>query len=189
MPGMRRILFTLPLLLILAAETSCATAPRREAGDLDTLFARLRSTESDSEAKTIEVAIRHVWAHSGVPTVDGLMVQAITAMRGGDFDKALDFADKVIEIDPRFAEGWNLRATIHYMRDDYGPAIADISHVLSLEPRHFAALAGLGKIMLDMDEKKAALWAFERALAINPHLDSVRDEINDLREELAGVPI
>ncbi|MGE5503116.1 MAG: tetratricopeptide repeat protein [Actinomycetota bacterium] len=187
---MRRILLCLSLLLAVAAQSSCASPPRRDtAGDLDSLFARLRATDSDSEAKTIEVAIRHVWAHSAVPDADALMIQAIQAMRGGDYDTALDFADKVVELDPTFAEGWNLRATVHYMRDDYGPAVSDIGHVLSIEPRHYAALAGLGKIMLELDDKKAALWAFERALSINPHLDSVREEIDDLREELAGLPV
>ena len=192
MPGMKRRLFALlALVLMVSGSVSCSSsvAPSVAGGDLDTLFQRLQSTQNEEEAQRLEVAIRRSWARSGRAGVDALTAHAIEAMHAGQYVQALAALDKVVESAPQFAEGWNLRATVHYLRDEYGPAVSDIGHVLSLEPRHFGALAGLGRIMLEMEDKKSALWAFEQALAINPHLPEVRDEVEQLQVELAGFPI
>ncbi|MBI2235503.1 MAG: hypothetical protein HYU60_00850 [Magnetospirillum sp.] len=187
----RRLLSFLALLVLLTGSVSCSGPPAapRGSGDLDTLFQRLQSTQSEEEAQRVEVAIRRAWSRSGRAGVDALTAHAVEAMHAGQYVQALAFLDKVVEAAPQFAEGWNLRATVHYLRDEFGPAVSDIGHVLSLEPRHFGALAGLGRIMLEMEDKKAALWAFEQALAVNPHLPEVRDQIEQLQDELAGVLI
>jgi tetratricopeptide (TPR) repeat protein len=191
MPAMRRLLTLLAMIVTLGGSVSCASHPGgypRSAG-LDDLFHRLRTAQNPQEAQMIEVAIRHVWANSGSPSVNAMIVQAAEAAHAGRYDEALSTLDRVVQIAPNFAEGWNLRATVHYLEDDYGEAIVDIERVLAIEPRHFGALAGLGRIMLEMEDKKAALWAFDHALSINPYLDDVREEAAGLREELAGLPI
>ncbi len=187
---MRRFLVSLLLLLVLGTGTACTTAPSGSGSpDLDGMLARLRTTTDPVEAENLELAIRHIWARSGRSSIDHLMQTAVSDIHAGDTDQALSVLDKVVEADPRYVEGWNLRATVHYLRDEYGPAIDDIEHVLTLEPRHFPALAGLGRIMLALDDKKMALKAFQAALAINPHLDSVREEADSLEDQVAGLPI
>ena len=187
---MRRLLVSLLLLLTLGAGSACTTSPAAPgSSDLDGMLLRLRTTNDPVEAENLELAIRHIWAQSGRSGVDRMMRTAVADIHSGETDQALDVLDKVVETDPRYVEGWNLRATVHYLRDEYGPAIDDIEHVLTLEPRHFPALAGLGHIMLALDDKKMALRAFQAALAINPHLDSVREEADSLEDQLAGLPI
>jgi tetratricopeptide (TPR) repeat protein len=189
---MRRILVSLMLVLLLGANISCSSesgADRRAGTDMDALFQRLRTTSSQEEAQAIEITIRHVWSQSGRQGVDAQMIKAVEAIHGGDLDTALALANTVVGAAPEYVEGWNLRATIHYLRDEHGEAVADIERVLALEPRHFGALAGLGRIFLELKEKKAALIAFEMALSIHPHLAEIRSEMATLREELAGVPI
>ena len=190
---MKRFLVSIALVLLLGASMSCSTDPAPRGGDrqasLDALFRRLQTTQSDEEAQIIEGTIRHVWAQSGRQGVDAMMGHAVEAMHAGDYDAALEAMNRVVGEAPNFAEGWNLRATIHYLREDYGQAVGDIERVLALEPRHFGALAGLGRIFLELEDKKAALKAFEAALALNPHLADVRTETKDLREQLAGIPI
>ncbi|HTH15047.1 MAG TPA: tetratricopeptide repeat protein [Magnetospirillum sp.] len=195
---MKRILACVLLVMLLGASTSCSTDPgtRQDAltgsnrsASLDALFNRLQTTDDDDEAHLIEVTIRHVWAQSGRQGVDTLMKRAADATHAGRLDDALEAANQIVSAAPDFAEGWNLRATIHYLRDEYGEAVTDIEHVLAIEPRHFGALAGLGRILLELEDKKAALRAFEAALAVNPHMTEVRNQTNDLREQLAGIPI
>ncbi len=188
---MRRLILSLSLFLLLGASMSCSSeppAPRREAS-LDALFQQLRSARSQEEAEMVAVTIRHVWSRSGRHGVDTLMNQAVGAIHSGDYDTAVTTLDGVVERAPDYVEGWNLRATVHYLREEYGAAVADIERVLALEPRHFGALAGLGRIFLALDDKKAALAAFEMALSIHPRLTEVRAEVDSLREELAGIPI
>lgn len=189
---MKRILVCLSLVVLLGANLSCSTDPvvrGDRSASLDALFVRLQSTDDDEEARLIEVTIRHVWAQSGRQAVDTLMKQAADSVHAGRTEDALAALDQVVSAAPDYVEGWNLRATVHYLRDEYGEAVADIERVLALEPRHFGALAGLGRILLELEDKKAALRAFDAALALNPHLGDIRKESNQLREQLAGIPI
>lgn len=190
MPLMRRLIVSLSLMLLLGASVSCSSdRPPRHGTDLDALFQQLRAARTQEEAEMVEVTIRHVWSRSGRSGVDSLMNTAVEAIHTGDYDTAVQALDGVVGRAPDYVEGWNLRATVHYLRDEYGAAVADIERVLALEPRHFGALAGLGRIFLELDDKKAALAAFEMALSIHPRLAEVRKEVNALREELAGIPI
>lgn len=189
---MKRIAVCIALVLLLGASMSCSTDPvvrGDRSASLDALFHRLQTTDDDDEAHLIEVTIRHVWAQSGRQGVDALMKRAADSVHAGHTDDALAALDQVVAAAPEFVEGWNLRATVHYLRDEYGEAVADIERVLALEPRHFGALAGLGRILLELEDKKAALRAFDAALALNPHLADIRKESNQLREQLAGIPI
>lgn len=189
---MKRILISIALVMLLGASMSCSTDPvvrGDRSASLDALFYRLQTTQDDEEAHLIEVTIRHVWAQSGRQGVDTLMKRAADSVHGGHTEDALAALDQVVAVAPDYVEGWNLRATVHYLRDEYGEAVADIERVLALEPRHFGALAGLGRILLELEDRKAALRAFDAALALNPHLTDIRKESNDLREQLAGIPI
>lgn len=189
---MKRILVSFALVMLLGASMSCSTDPMPRAdrsASLDALFRRLQTTDSDEEAQMIEVTIRHVWAQSGRHSVDTLMTKAVEQIHSGDYAEALGALDRVVAAAPDYVEGWNLRATVHYLREEYGEAVGDIERVLILEPRHFGALAGLGRIFLELEDKKAAQKAFEAALALNPHLADVRKELGDLNEQMAGIPI
>jgi Tfp pilus assembly protein PilF len=189
---MNRLLLSFALVLLLGASMSCSTDPVRTGNrnaSLDALFNRLQTTRSAEEAQIIEVTIRHVWAQSGRDNVNTMMAHAVERVHAGDYSAARIMLDRIVQQAPEYAEGWNLRATVHYMEDEYGEALGDIERVLALEPRHFGALAGLGRIFLELEDKKAALKAFQAALAVNPHLSDVREEMVDIQEELAGIPI
>ena len=62
----------------------------------------------------------------------------------------------------------------------------DIQQTLALEPRHFAALAGLGLIYDRLDMPAPALRSLEAALAIHPHLSHAKQRADELRDHLAG---
>jgi tetratricopeptide (TPR) repeat protein len=51
-------------------------------------------------------------------------------------------------------------------------------------PDHFGALTGYGQIYLQLDKPERALDYFERALAVNPNLDSVEAAVRELRRHL-----
>lgn len=153
---------------------------------LDRLFERLAEAESKERAERIAGNIREIMLRSGSPTIDLLMLQANAAMREKRLGDALDVLDAVTRLAPTYPEGWNMRATVHFMREDFGRSIADIEQVLKLEPRHWGALTGLSMILVALDENDAALEAMNRALAVNPHLEELAERREDLREEMEG---
>ena len=167
-----------------------ANLPRVQRGDrqknLDLLFEALKIAPDESSSKAIEDRIWALWVASGSDTTNLLMNRVKTAIEKEDLDLALRLLDSVIEIKPDYVEAWNRRATIYFMKKDYGRSIADIRQVLAREPRHFGALAGLGTILQDIGEDAPALDAFRRAQAVNPHLKGVSDRIKTLTEKVEG---
>jgi len=153
---------------------------------LDGLFERLQTTESETEARAVQQQIWQIWIESDDMLANRLMRNGMQAMATEQFPLALDYFDRLVEHAPDFAEGWNRRATLHYLMDNYSASVLDIERTLELEPRHFGALSGLGLIYDAIDEPAAALRSFEAALAINPHLEGTRQRIDALRRQLQG---
>jgi tetratricopeptide (TPR) repeat protein len=114
------------------------------------------------------------------------MARVKAATDAKDYDLALKLLDAVVEIKPDYVEGWNQRATIYYLKDDYGHAIADIGQVLKREPRHFGALSGLGVILQEIGDDKDALKAYRDALKIDPHLEHIPDVVKELSVKVEG---
>ncbi len=147
---------------------------------LDSLFGKLHNEKSEKRAKRIAGAIWKIWSRSGSPTADLLLVQAERAMASGKQTIAISILSTVIEQYPEFTEAWNKRATAYYIANDFDRSLADIKEVLNREPRHFGALSGMGLIYQQLGEKKKALSAFRRALAIHPLLKDARAAVKRL---------
>jgi len=153
---------------------------------LHALFDILKTTEDPVKAKLAEHQIWQAWLTSDDPTVTLLMMQGVNAMAKQDLKSALRIFTQLVEIAPGFAEGWNKRATVLYLLGAYPESIADIDRTLALEPRHFGALSGLGLCNVELQKDQAALDAFERALAVNPHMDGARSNAELLRQKIEG---
>ncbi len=151
---------------------------------LDGLFTRLAGSESEEEAKAVEFEIIKRFHLSGSDTTDLLMSWVSKAMEDEKLPLALDVLDRVVVLQPDYAEGWNKRATVNYMIGEFGRSIADIEKTLALEPRHFGALSGLGLILKELGEDERALKAFEEALEIHPYLDNAKTMVKRLKDEM-----
>lgn len=162
-----------------------AAAPTRQAR-LDQLFADLKRERNEKAAERIAGRIWNEWNQSGSASIDLMMQWAQKAMEDQKYNVALDFLDQVVTLKPDYAEGWNRRATVHFMMKNYGKSMADIDQTLKLEPRHFGALSGLAQIMADTGRKQSALEAWQKVLAIYPMMRSAQNQVSTLSEELAG---
>jgi tetratricopeptide (TPR) repeat protein len=166
-----------------------AKAPKTNAErskNLDFLFGALKAAPDDDSARHVESKIWAIWMQTPSDTAALLMLRARAAMEAQQMDVALKLLDAVIKLRPDYIEGWNRRATLYYLQNDYARSLADIAQVLAREPRHFGALAGLGMIMQDLGDDKHALEAFRKALAVNPHLEKVPELVKSLSEKVEG---
>lgn len=153
---------------------------------LDELFGRLKATGDPVEAATLQEIIWRLWLETDNQKVARLFEQGREVMLREDYVTALRIASRIVEIDPAQAEGWNLRATVFYVLGDYESSIQDVEKTLALEPRHFGALVGLGMMLVEMNRDQDALKAFERALALNPHLEQARQQIEAIKLRVQG---
>jgi tetratricopeptide (TPR) repeat protein len=154
--------------------------------NLDFLFGALKVAPDDTTAKAIEERIWALWVVSRSDTTNLLMTRVKTAIEQHDTDLALKLLDAIVKIKPDYVEAWNRRATLYYLKKDYGRSLADIREVLKREPRHFGALSGLGLIMQDIGDDKQALEVYRRALAVYPRLQRIPDLVKTLREKIEG---
>jgi len=164
---------------VVAVFLALAGAAFADDAKLDTLFRQLQAAD-DVGAEPIARQIWQEWAKSGSPAMDLLLQRGEEAMAAGDLPTAIGHFTAIIDHAPDFAEAWNARATAYFNAGQIGPSIADIQHVLALNPRHFGALAGLGMIFEELGEPDKALEVYTAALAINPHMTDVKGAVKRL---------
>ncbi len=155
---------------------------------LDGLFDKLKGAATEAEARRVEAVIWQAWFHSDNGDVAQVMSRVQFAMRAGMYDLALGELDKVVHIAPKYAEGWNQRATVLFLLKRDLESVRDIQRVLALEPRHFGALSGLGLIHMRAGNWKSALESFRKALNIHPFLKE-RGLIEALEKKVEGQPL
>src|SRR5215212_243630 len=153
---------------------------------LDFLFGALKAAPDEAAAKHVEARIWALWMQTPSDTAALLMTRAKAAMDAQNVDVALKLLDSVVKLRPDYVEAWNRRATLYYLKNDYRHSLEDIQQVLTREPRHFGALAGLGMIMQDIGDDKRALDAFRKALAVNPFLEKLPEMVKTLTEKVEG---
>ena len=150
------------------------------------MLGALKAAPDEASAKHVEGRIWALWSQTASDTTALLMTRAKTALDAKQVDLSLQLLSAVVKLRPDYVEGWNRRATLYYLQNDYTRSLQDIEQVLIREPRHFGALAGLGMIMQELGDDKRALDAFRKALAVNPHLEKVPELVKTLTEKVEG---
>ncbi|MEM7237395.1 MAG: tetratricopeptide repeat protein [Pseudomonadota bacterium] len=152
---------------------------------LDSLFEQL-GDQNNAEWPNVQNQIWAAWSQSGSDSMDLLLLRATQAMDERDLDAALTHLDDLVRLAPDFPEGWNKRATVYFLRGDYGESVADIQRTLTLEPRHFGALSGLGIILDRLGDEDGALRAYRRVAEIHPHMEAAQQAIERLAPDVDG---
>lgn len=137
-------------------------------------------------AATAEAMLWGIWCRSGDPATDRLFRAGVDAMQNRQLTEAEELFGRVIERAPNFAEGWNKRATVRYMRKSFRGSIADCQETLARNPNHFGAASGQGLCHMTVCEFREAAICFRRALEIHPHLDAVRHNLAAAEAEGGG---
>ena len=177
------------LLAVLLCLTAGPVTADQDDARLDPLFRGLLATEDAAAAQQAEASIWRIWLEHEDTAVSLLMRDGVAAMDRGDNRAALEDFDQIVRIAPDFAEGWNKRATAHYLLGNYDESLADIDETLAREPRHFGALSGRGLVYAAQEELEKALESFEAALEVNPHMAGAKINAEAIRKRIEGQSI
>lgn len=152
-----------------------AAARLGEVGTMEDIAALLNSLRDDQETvrNNAEQSIWKIWARSGDANVDRLYARGIREMNEGSFARAISTFSEIIKLKPDFAEGWNKRATLYFMTEQYDKSLEDCDEVMKRNPYHFGALSGYGHIHVEFRLYEQAIEYFQKALKINPNMGSV----------------
>jgi tetratricopeptide (TPR) repeat protein len=163
-----------------------APPARTPAATLNRLFERLAAAKTSEEAQGIARLIQRRWARSGSDTADLLMTRAQSAMRAKQLELAIELLDRVISLQPDWAEGWNQRANALFISGDPIRSMLDIGEALKREPRHYGAMMGLGTILRQQGDDKRAMVAYRRALEVYPQMEAIKNAVEALTAEVDG---
>ena len=140
-------------------------------GELDNLFVELRRARDPAQADAARNQIWLYWLRTPDAASASAMNRAFAARRVADYDKAMAELDGVVTAHPAYAEGWNQRAFIHFLREDFEASLADCEKAIALEPRHFGCLTGMGLALMRQGRMMAARRALEKAVKLDPFLN------------------
>lgn len=142
----------------------------------DEAIAALRGDDAALAARAA-AALWERWHRSGDPALDAVLRQGVDAMRRQQLVEAEAIFTRLIQMAPGFAEGWNKRATVRYLAQEYAGAIDDCRETVARNPNHFGALSGQGLCHMALGQHAEAAELFRRTLAVHPHLDSARQNL------------
>lgn len=148
------------------------------------LFEQLRDAPDFEHARRVESKIWQHWMQHPDEQISSQFLRGVQLMDAGEHGAAIEQFSAVLKQAPDFSEAWNKRATAYFLLDEMEASVADIERTLSLEPRHFGALSGLGLIFLSRGDPRGALSAFEKVLQIHPFSKSARYQVDRLRQSL-----
>ncbi len=134
--------------------------------------------EDPALAATAEAMLWSLWCRSGNSETERLFWAGVETMQRHDLSAAENLFTRVIELVPDFAEGWNKRATVRYMAQNFKESISDCRETLARNPNHFAALSGQGLCHMSLGEYDEAAVLFRKALDIHPHMKAIRHNLS-----------
>jgi len=153
---------------------------------LGKLFAALTTMEDTVLAGKVMGTIERIWRLPGGDTVNLLMDRADKAANENNPELSLKLLDAAVDLAPDYAEAFNRRAFVYYLKGDTERALGDLRRTLALEPNHFKALQGLAKILEEQGQKKGALKALEALSKISPTTPGIKTAIENLKKDVDG---
>ncbi len=170
---MKRLLPAVTLSLALAAgpvlSDTCPVAPDHSA-ELDQLIADIRSAETEAAARPIAARMWELWADAPNEQAQAILDRGMRKRASYDFLGARADFDRLVEYCPNYAEGYNQRAFVSFLRQDFEAALVDLDRALDLSPKHVAALSGKALTLLGLNRNDEARETLAQALALNPWL-------------------
>lgn len=172
------------LLLLTASLVATHSSADQTDGRLVDLFATLQETENARAIQVTESQIWEIWLQHANADVEQLMVVGTQRMNARRYAEAMVVFNRLTESFPDYAEGWNKRATLHYVLGNLDESISDIEKTLALEPRHFGALSGLGMVYIQREELSKAKQAFEDLIEVHPNSPNAKQNLELVEEQL-----
>lgn len=134
------------------------------------LYIELKQSKTESAARAIENRIWQNWVIGPNTEATNLLAKAMERRRAYDFAGSLEILNKVIEKTPDWAEVWNQRAFVHFLREEFDKSLEDADRAIELEPNHFGALAGKAQILMSQGRTELGQKALRRAIKLHPFL-------------------
>ncbi|MCV6595068.1 MAG: hypothetical protein OIF48_19120 [Silicimonas sp.] len=168
------------LCLATSAHGACPPPPDIAAEEAR-LLAEVRVAPNERAARVISDRMWALWAKAPDAKAQDLLDRGMSARRVADYATAWDAFDALTRYCPDYAEGYNQRAFVAFLRQDYEAALVDLDLAIARSPNHVAAIAGKALTLIGLKRDGEAQRVLREALALNPWL-AERRYLRDLDE-------
>lgn len=151
------------------AQEACPPAQDHSAV-LEQLISQIQNAPDEGSAHLLSNQMWQFWSDAPDERAQAILDRGMTRRAAFDFLGAIADFDQLIAYCPDYAEGYNQRAFVHYLRRDFAAALADLDRALDRSPRHVAALSGRALSLYGLARLEEARLALQSALALNPWL-------------------
>jgi len=163
----------LPIVLLVApafatAET-CPPAPDI-AAELAGLIDAARAAPDERAGNRVSDQMWQVWLRAPDTAAQEVLDRGMRQRSNYDFVGAYDSFDTLVTYCPDYAEGYNQRAFISFLRADFDAALVDLDRALVLSPDHVGAQSGRALTLMNLGRIGEARLQMLDALANNPWL-------------------
>ena len=133
------------------------------------MFEKLASASSESKGRQAESVIWEYWFNLA-PTADArdLLDKGRARRETYDYEGAETLFDQVVELAPEYFEGYNQRAFVRFLRENYSGALSDLEKTLELYPNHFGALSGMYHVLRVEGRHDTAMKMLRSAVTLHP---------------------
>ena len=160
------------LMMALASVTSAQTCPPApdHSAELNRLIVGIQSAKSEMDARPIATRMWELWADAPDEQAQAILDSGMRKRSSYDFLGALEEFDRLVAYCPDYAEGYNQRAFVNFLRHDFATALVDLDRALTVSPKHIAALSGKALTLMGLDRLDEARVVLAQALDLNPWL-------------------
>ncbi|MEQ8342287.1 MAG: hypothetical protein RID15_00905 [Marinovum algicola] len=170
----RLALIVLALLLPLTARAETCPPPPDHTETFDGLFEEVQAAPDAGAAQQVVNRMWALWADAPDARAQEILDRGMRRRSAYDFLGAMQDFDRLIAYCPDYAEGYNQRGFVSFIRQDYPAALIDLDRVIALSPRHTGALTGRALTLMALGRTAEARADLLVALALNPWLPERR---------------
>ncbi|MRU14622.1 tetratricopeptide repeat protein [Roseovarius sp. A21] len=145
-------------------------APPDHADALDGLIAQARTAPDEAAGRALASRMWEIWAQAPDGHAQDLLDSGVSRREMYDYGSAMKAFDALVAYCPDYAEGYNQRGFIHFLREDFEKALPELDAALDRQPRHVAARAGRALTLMALGRKAEAALELRAALEMNPWL-------------------
>ncbi|MGC1496561.1 MAG: hypothetical protein WA790_12200 [Sulfitobacter sp.] len=164
------------ILAVIAAPALASAAfaecpkPADTSAELLNLFAKANAAPDVNAGRRVSNEMWQVWLRAPDEAAQEVLDAGMGRRDAYDFAGAIKEYDRLIDYCPDYAEGYNQRAYIHFLRGDHVNALVDLDAALVLQPYHVAAQSGRALTLMNLGRLEEARAQLLLAVENNPWL-------------------
>lgn len=164
-------------LIIAAALAACTTpalaacpAPADTQEELQALIAQAQAAEDDRAGRRASDEMWQIWLRAPDEQAQAALDAGMQRHQAFDFAGAIREYDRLVAYCPTYAEGFNQRAYVNFLQQNYEAALADLDMALRLQPLHIGAQSGRALTLMNLGRLEEARAQMLIAVGNNPWL-------------------